>query len=117
MVQPTGELISVGDLFFQFTTEGDEISGHYLGYQPIVWPDGKPGRTHFINTGEGVYKFTGTFNLDNALDLTAEGAFTVIQYKGNQPTRRGLNPVKIFDVRTTATKALPRSTHSRSLPA
>lgn len=108
MTQPNnGPLIDVGDLFFQFTREGDTIDGQYLGYQPIVWPDGNPGKQHFIDTGQGVYKFTGTFNLDNSLDMVEPGAYTVITYKGAQPTRRGLNPVKVFTVQTAQTRALP----------
>ena len=115
MTQPTGEMISVGDLFFQFSAEGDSISGHYLGHQPITWPDGKPGRMHFIDTGEGVYKITSTFNLDKDLGLVAEGAFTSITFVRSQPTRRGLNPVKIFDVRTTATRVIAQPQQA-SLP-
>ena len=100
-------LIDVGDLFFQFQTVGDTLTGAYLGSQPIVWPDGNPGLQHFMDTGEGVYKFTGSFNLDNGLALVEPGAYTEIVYKGEQPTRRGLNPVKIFGVRTAQTRAIP----------
>ena len=100
-------LTDVGDLFFQFTSPGDMLVGNYLGSLPIVWPDGNPGKQHFMQTADGVYKFTGSFNLDNALAMTAEGSYTEITYKGDQPTRRGLNPVRIFGVRTAQTKALP----------
>ena len=117
MTQPNdGQLIDVGDLFYQFTTPGDSLTGNYLGYQPIVWPDGNPGRQHFIDTGEGVYKFTGTFNLDNSLDMVQTGAYTEIVFKGEQPTRRGLNPVKVFGVRTAATKQLPTVAQQAALP-
>ena len=100
-------MVSVGDLFFQFTTEGDMLAGNYLGSQPLVWPDGKPGQQHYIDTGEGVYKFTGTFNLDSSLTMVEPGAYTEIVFMGVQPTRRGLNPVKIFRVETAKTRALP----------
>ncbi len=101
------QMIDVGDLFYEFKTEGDEIDGRYLGYQPIRWADGSPGRQHFIDTGEGVYKFTGTFNLDASLDMVEPGAYTIIVFKGVQPTRRGLNPVKVFSVQTEKTRVLP----------
>ena len=117
MTQPNNQpLTDVGDLFFQFATEGDTLTGAYLGYQPITWPDGNPGRQHYMDTGAGVYKFTGTFNLDASLDMVEPGSYTEIEYKGAQPTRRGLNPVKLFAVRTATTRQLPAPAQQPELP-
>ena len=61
-------MVSVGDLFFQFQTEGDMLTGNYLGNQPLVWPDGKPGQQHYIDTGDGCLQIHGHFQSGFVID-------------------------------------------------
>ena len=100
--QNTG-LISVGESFVQFLNVGDMVVGDYLGSQPIRYADGSYGQQHFINTPDGgVTKFLGSYNLDIGLGMVQPGAYTEITYIGEEPTRRGLNPVRKFKIEAAA---------------
>ena len=97
-------LYDVGTLFFVFQEPGDELDGTYHGFRWTQYPDGKYGKVHHVANDTGVYGFSGTYQLDENLARVAPYAEVVITYAGQTPTKRGLNPVKLFKVRTTETE-------------
>lgn len=109
-------LVDVGDLFFQFKEEGDAIAGRYLGSQPIRWQDGSMGESHYIDTGEGVYNFNGTYQLNNRLPMVEPGGYIEIRFAGISPTNRGLSPVKLFEIKTDSPRPLPAAANQPGLP-
>ena len=116
MTQPKGPMVDVGDLFFQFKEIGDNIAGAYLGSQPIRWSDGSIGQQHYIDTGEGVYNFNGTYQLNGRLAMVQPGGHVEIEFINTAPTARGLSPVKLFRIQTDSPVALPAPQGQPPLP-
>lgn len=95
--------ISVGAHQFKFEDVGDYLEGTYLGFRPIVWDDGRPGKIHHVGKDDGVYSFSGTYRLDEELAKVAPYADVTIEYVGQAKTKRGLSPVRLFDITASET--------------
>jgi hypothetical protein len=80
-------------------TPGEGFIGEYIGMQMEVGPN--KSKLYAFRAGDGsAVSIWGSTALDARMDFLqpAKGDTLLVQYLGDQPTSRGLNPVKTFKV-------------------
>ena len=92
----------------RFTTVGQVVIGRYEGTSEvsIIDDDGAEAtRTAMILlTGDGKVHFFPPYQIRELLSDLNIGDMLRIEYKGDSPTKRGLNPVKRFTVKRRSAK-------------
>lgn len=92
----------------RFTTVGQVLIGRYEGTVDvsIIDDDGAEAtRTAMVLvTGDGKVHFFPPYQIRELLPELNHGDMLRIEYKGDSPTKRGLNPVKRFTVKRRPAK-------------
>jgi hypothetical protein len=80
-------------------TPGEGFVGEYLGMQVEIGPN-KSRLYAFKAADDQAVSIWGTTALDQRMDFLqpVKGDMLLVQYLGDQPTSRGMNPVKTFRV-------------------
>lgn len=91
---PGGVPVHSGGTMIQWEKVGQEVVGTFSGIKPF-----KNGHIANVATEEGSVAFSAPSLLAEALQRIKPGARVAIVFKGERPNKKkGLNPVKLFEV-------------------
>ena len=115
---PPRQLVDVGETFYQWESIGDMLAGTYMGSEPFLFSNGDVGSRHGVGVdGVGIVTVLGTSQLNQKLAMVAPGGYVEITFVGEQPSRGGPSPLKIFNIRTDSPQPIqPQFAPAGQLP-